>query len=238
MILLIPGMLNTAAIWADITDRLVQLGVASSSIAIADVTKDGSISAMALRAWAQVNEARQHKAQPLMLVGFSMGGYVMLDMLAKPQGPVQAAAFVGTTAGPEPADNLPNRERAMAMMEKDFAATVHGIATWGMVNPSEALLEKAKRAMMPVGATAGIAQVKAIVARADQRETARGLKIPVEIIYGEGDRIVNPKGSAELQELITHANVTSILQCGHMVPLEQPDTLAQCIARCWVHLTV
>jgi pimeloyl-ACP methyl ester carboxylesterase len=234
MILLIPGMLNTAAIWADVIEGLGQRGLPRSELVVADVTKDASISAMAERAWAQLAPVASDR--PVMLVGFSLGGYVALQMVAHAQRRVDAVAFVATTASPEPADNLANRERAMAALTKDFAKTVHGIATWGMHEPSEVRLAEVKAAMLPVGAAVAIQQTRAIMQRADHREALRAVQAPSLIIHGEQDRIVDPKGSRELAALLPHARLVSLANCGHMLPKERPVELAQALFELHQHI--
>jgi pimeloyl-ACP methyl ester carboxylesterase len=49
------------------------------------------------------------------------------------------------------------------------------------------------------------------------------IKLPVQIIWGAGDRII-PAGYAEAyQSLIPHARVDIIPRCGHLPPIEKPQ---------------
>jgi pimeloyl-ACP methyl ester carboxylesterase len=237
MILWIPGMLNTAQIWDEVIDTAVALGIPRAAMEVADVTQDTSIAAMAQRAWSQFGLSG---SEPNLVVGFSLGGYVAIEMVARPpaEAPaLQGLVLVGTTASPEPVDNLSNRQRAIAALGKDFAKTVHGIASWGMHEPSEALLAHCKAAMLPVGAEVAIAQTQAIMARADHREALRRVHLPASIVHGEQDRIVDPKGSRELAELLPRSRRVGLPSCGHMVPKEKSAELAYAVFELYQQIT-
>ena len=78
VVLLIPGMLNTAAVW----DRVAPLLQDAAEVRIADVMTQASITDMARDAWALLVDVAP--TTPVVVCGFSMGGYVAIDMVAQP----------------------------------------------------------------------------------------------------------------------------------------------------------
>jgi non-heme chloroperoxidase len=53
------------------------------------------------------------------------------------------------------------------------------------------------------------------------------LGVPVSIVVGEHDRVLEPDRSRRLAELITDARLEIIPEAGHMLPCEAPDRLAE-----------
>ena len=69
VLLLIPGMFNTAAIW----DALLPLLAPTMDVHIADVLTQDTIAGMAEDAWTQVQDVAPGTV--LLVCGFSMGGH-------------------------------------------------------------------------------------------------------------------------------------------------------------------
>jgi len=49
------------------------------------------------------------------------------------------------------------------------------------------------------------------------------IKVPLQIVWGEGDRLLAPGYAAEYKKLIPHARVDIVPQCGHLPQSEKPD---------------
>jgi pimeloyl-ACP methyl ester carboxylesterase len=101
VLLLIPGMLNTGAIWDAVRADLETL----LDVRVADVLTQNSIPAMAADAWALVADVPTEAS--LTVCGFSMGGYVAIELLARQGHRVQALALVDSSAAIETAETLP-----------------------------------------------------------------------------------------------------------------------------------
>ena len=87
VLLLIPGMLNDASVWDDVLPCLP----GDWTVRIANVQTQESIAEMARDAWQQLDDVPL--STPVMVTGFSLGGYVAIEMLARPQRPLSAAAL-------------------------------------------------------------------------------------------------------------------------------------------------
>lgn len=220
VLLLVPGMLNDERVWAGVAQALADV----AQVRVARVTTQATIPAMAQDAWALLADLPPEA--PVVLVGFSMGGYVAIEMLARPQRRLRAAALVATSARPESPQGQAQREKSIAALQGDFARTVQGIAQWGSHEPTPALLQALTAMMLDVGAETAVRQTRAIMARGDHREALARLDLPVHVLCGAADRITPPALSQELAALIPHARFHEIEKAGHMLPLEQPQTVA------------
>lgn len=220
VLLLVPGMLNDDRVWAGVAAALADV----AQVRVACVTTQTTIPAMAQDAWALLADLPPEV--PVVLVGFSMGGYVAIEMLARPQRRLSAAALVGTSARPESPQGQAMREKSIAALEGDFARTVQGIAQWGSHEPTPALLQALTQMMLNVGADTAVRQTRAIMARGDHREALARLDLPLLVLCGASDRITPPALSQELAALVPHARFHEIEKAGHMLPLEQPEQVA------------
>ena len=227
VLLLIPGMLNTAAVWADVATLLAD----QADIRIAQVQTQASIADMAQDAWAQVADVPL--AQKLVICGFSMGGYIALEMIATRERSLSGIALLDTSARPETPEGVTLREKTIVAIQRDFAKVVDGVLQFG-THPATlgrpALLERLRRVMMDVGADTAVRQNRAIMGRADYRAQLAALTVPTLVMCGREDRITPPTLSQELASLIPGARLKWIDDAGHMTPIEQPQRVAALLA--------
>ncbi len=227
VLLLIPGMLNTARIWG----RVVPLLQDFADIRIADVTTQSSIADMARDAWALV--AHVPITQRLVVCGFSMGGYVALELIASNliASRAHSSWAIGlfhTSSRPETADGRLGREKAIAAVERDFERVIQGIAAFGIHSSHHAdagLMAEALSIMRDAGAEVAVRQLRAIMARADQRPLLAQVKAPTLVVSSRDDQVVTPAASEEMAERIADARLAWIAPAGHLSPLEQPAQL-------------
>jgi pimeloyl-ACP methyl ester carboxylesterase len=232
VLLLIPGMFNTAAIWDPVRAHLD----AGMDVRIADVLTQPSIAAMAEDAWALVEDLPP--GAPLIVAGYSMGGYVLIELLARHADRVQAAAFVDTSAQAETPESMVAREKTIAALGRSFERAVSAVIPFSLHpdHHTRADLVEGMRTMMhAVGAETAIRQTGAIMARADHRRMLAQLHMPTLVVCGAQDKVTPPELSDDLAALLPGAERLTLQQAGHQVPLEQPQALAaalmQLIAR-------
>ena len=227
VLLLIPGMFNTAAIWRPVLEAL-RRHAGAPEVRIADVLSQDSITAMADDAWRLVSDLPAGTA--LVVCGFSMGGYVALELLAAHPGRVQALALVDSSAAVETPESTVVREKTISALERNFARTVEGIISFSLHPDSlanTALVEGMRAMMHAVGAQAAIGQNRAIIGRRDHRALLRQLDLPTLIVCGREDKVTPPAASEELTTLLPHARLEWIADAGHQTVLEQAPTVAR-----------
>ncbi|MCP5281912.1 MAG: alpha/beta fold hydrolase [Rhodoferax sp.] len=223
VLLLIPGMFNTGAIWDPVRAHLDP----AVDVRVANVLTQPSISAMADDAWAQV--ANLPPGTPLIVAGYSMGGYVLIELLARHARRVDAAAFVDTSAQIETPDSMAAREKTIAALERSFERAVSAVIPFSLHpdhHTRSDLVEGMRTMMHAVGAEAAIRQTRAIMARADHRAMLAQLHIPTLVVCGAQDKVTPPALSDDLAALVPGAERLTLAQAGHQVPLEQPQALA------------
>jgi len=226
VLLLIPGMLNTAAIWG----RVAPLLESAAEVRIASVQTQTSIAEMARDAWAQLADVPA--TTRVVLCGFSMGGYVAIEMLARPQRAVAGLVLLDTSGRPESAEGELARAKTIAAFERNFPKVVETMLAYS-THPDHhqdtALFDAMRALMLPVGGEGAVRQTRAVAGRGDHRATLAALDIPVVVLCGRADKVTPPELSQDLAALIPGARLQWLEQSGHMAPLEQPGLVAQAI---------
>ena len=226
VLLLIPGMFNTAAIWDPVRAALPEQADAPG-VRVADVLSQDSITAMADDAWHLVDDTAPDT--PLIVAGFSMGGYVALELLANHPGRVHALALIDSAASVETAESTAVRRKTISALERNFERTVEGIIAFSLHPHSlqnSALVAGMRSMMHAVGAQGAIRQNRAIIDRRDHRSLLSRLALPTLIVCGREDRVTPPALSVDLQSLLPHAQLEWIDDAGHQTVLEQPQIVA------------
>lgn len=222
-LVLLHGLLNDERVWQPVASRLL----AYADIHIPNLRRQDRMAQMSRDAWAEVADVPA--TTPLVLAGFSMGGYVALQMLADAPRRVDALALIDTACRPEPAVNLAAREALIASLHADVASAVDGLLRLG-VHPDRladtALLDAGRRIMLDVGAPAAIRQLHAIIHRADHRALLGKFAAPALVLCGREDRITPLALSQESAALLPQAKLVLIENAGHWAPMEQPDEVA------------
>lgn len=224
-VLLIPGMLNSPDIWDGVIRQVRQQMGDTVVLRVADVLTQSSIADMARDAWASLQDVPVDV--PCYVVGFSMGGFVTLEMLAHPERPLCEAWLISTNARPESPDGLPRREKAIAAFERNFDATVAATAQHCTFEPTPAQLAALVPSMLRVGKEAAIRQTRAIMVRRDLRAQLASLQLPVHVMCGREDLVTPSELSEELAELVPHAELELLDRTGHMLPFEQAGHIAR-----------
>lgn len=223
VLLLIPGMLNTPAVWAKVVPLLSDV----ADVRILNVQTQTSIASMADDALALV--ADMPAEQPLAVCGFSMGGFVTIELITACTHKIRAACLLDTSGRPELAESALQREKTIAAIERDFEKVITGVtrfATGAASKTNPGLMDEILTVMRDVGPSTAITQNRAIMVRSDHRVALSKLNMPVLVICGKEDLVTPPVLSEELAALIPGAQLSWIEDAGHMVPMEQAATLA------------
>ena len=224
VLLLIPGMLNTPAVWAKVVPLLQDV----ADVRILNVQTQARIGDMADDALALLADVPAEQA--VVVCGFSMGGFVTIELIAARVHKIKAACLLDTSGRPESAESTVQREKTIAAIERDFnkvASGVSRLATCAKTQSNPALMSEILSVLQAVGQATAIAQNRAIMARQDHRDALSKLNMPVLVVCGKDDQVTPPVLSEELAALIPGAQLKWIEDAGHMVPMEQPAALAE-----------
>ncbi|MFM1855404.1 MAG: hypothetical protein RLZ83_713 [Pseudomonadota bacterium] len=230
VLLLIPGMSNTPAVW-DPTRAHLGEGL---EIRVIDVREGADIADMARRGWDALADVPAGRA--LFLAGFSMGGYVALQMQASAPRPLQGMALVCSSIRGDSSEAHPMRERAIAAATLDYPKYVNSVSQWLLGHATTmdpALLQAIRDDLLAAGAETTVRQQRAVSQRADHRDRLRTLALPLLMVAGECDQLVPLALSQEVAPLVPGARVEIVPGVGHLLPWEAPETLAK-LLRNWI----
>ena len=214
-LLFLPGLLEDAAAFQPLIEGL---GI-RASCSVADLTRSGTIAALARDALAQVPAGR------FSLAGHSMGGYVALEVMRQAPERVERLALMQTNARPDSPESTENRRRLLALAERDFAAVNQALMQKLLTPRHQAdpdIVGTIETMALAVGKEAFRRQQEAIIARVDSRPGLGEIRCPTLVVAGLEDQIMSVEVMKEIADGIPGASLTLIEDCGHMATLEQP----------------
>jgi pimeloyl-ACP methyl ester carboxylesterase len=169
---------------------------------------------------------QQLKTGPVVLIGHSMGGYVLFAFLRQHLKMVRGLVLVGTRAGKDTPEVAAGRrdtaEKVQAngiqfvtepMVPKMLAADNHDRA---MAEQVRGLMTPSKPAGVS-GALLGMAE------RPDATAELARISVPTLVITGADDTLIPSTESERLAQAIPGSQLNIIPHAGHLVAFEQPD---------------
>ncbi|NMG29657.1 alpha/beta fold hydrolase [Aromatoleum evansii] len=225
-LLLLPGLLNGASLFEHQAEALADL----VGITVADLTGSDSIAALA------ADVLQQAPSGPFMLAGMSMGGYVAFEIMRQAGERVRALALLSTSARPDTPDATAAREELITLAETDFPAVIDKLLA-RMAHPEHANTPEVGGVFQSMATGLGrevfVRQQRAIIGRADSRPTLASIRCPTLVLCGRDDLVTPPDVHRELAAGIAGAQLEIIEECGHLLPLEQPEQVTG-ILRGWL----
>lgn len=222
-LLLLPGLLCDAGLWAPQAEALAEL----AEVQVADLTQDDRVEAMAARVLARA-PAR------FALAGLSMGGYVAFEILRQAPERVSRLALLDTTAAPDSPERALQRRRSLAILSRGRFLGVTQQLLPTLVHPRHVLgpVGEAVQAMARrVGHEAYRRQQTAILHRPDSRPLLPMLTQPTLVLGGADDALTPPAVVQALAEQIPGAQLHTLPDCGHLPTLEQPEATTALMRR-------
>jgi pimeloyl-ACP methyl ester carboxylesterase len=217
-LLLLPGLLNDSRLWGPVRAGLE----GRATIIVGDVTRDDSVAAMAARVLAE--------APPFFaLGGFSLGGYVALEILRQAPERVTRLALISTQARP---DTPEIAKRRRLLIKQSRIGEFRGISKRllpSLVHPSRlddaALTALLQEMALAVGVEGFVRQETAIIERIDSRPFLEAVAVPTLIAGGREDQVTTLEAAEEMAALIPGSWHLVLERCGHVSPLEQPEMI-------------
>jgi pimeloyl-ACP methyl ester carboxylesterase len=168
---------------------------------------------------------REH-AGPLILCGASMGGMIAMEAARQAPERIAGLALLGTNARPETPDMYALRESAIELFEQGEARDVIEFNAGFAFHPAQvgdrALVRRYVELVLDAGAQQLIRQNRALMERPDARLHLASLRCPVLVVCGDGDRLTPPECSQEIAQIVRHAELVWVADCGHMLTMEKP----------------
>ena len=225
-LVLVSGTLCDARVFAPVIDLL---GAAADCMAFGASGQD-SIGGMA--------EAVLAQAPPrFALAGFSLGGFVALEIMARAPERVSGLALLCTKAIPTtPAQKLERLAWLDAARHEGLAPLVKlALPRW--LHPRNVNDAAVGGIVVDMAVSEGVAvlerQTRANNDRPDSRPRLAHIATPTLVLFGETDQLCTPQDSRDMAQAIPGAVLVEVAGAGHFGLLEQPAAVADAM-RDWL----
>lgn len=162
----------------------------------------------------------------VVLVGFSMGGYVAFEFLRRHRPRVRGLVLVDTRAQADSAEGRRAREVAMGDARDGGAPLIADQMLPKLLAPqAPEPLREAVRALMAATPVPGlVGALAAMRDRPDSTDLLPALQgLPTLVVVGAEDAITPPAAAEAMAKAIPGARLAVIPEAGHLSPLEQPE---------------
>ena len=218
-LLLVPGTLCDERLFAPMVERLGPHARALPPIAHATVEEAAD---------AVLADAPDR----FTAAGFSLGGFVVLELLRRAPGRLAGAALIASNVESLPGGQADERraEAALAAAQGPDAVVER---LWPRYVARSRLGDMALRARVgemaeAVGAGRFACQAELAITRPDSRDTVRRTRIPLLVLCGEEDAICPPARCGAVDGPTVERR--TVPGAGHFVPLEAADEAAALMA--------
>lgn len=211
-LVLVPGLSCDETLWAAQVEGLADVAAPM----IGDTLHDDTLPAMARRILAA--------APPrFALAGFSMGGYVAMEIWRQAPERISRIAFLDTSAGADDGDAARLRQAAITTARKRSLEAVLRGSLRRLVHPDteRATAEAVVAMALGVGLETYANQQRAIMARPDSRADLARINVPALVLAGAQDKLTPPERARDIAAHTPGARLELVEQCGHMAPMEQ-----------------
>ncbi|NHI01707.1 Pimeloyl-[acyl-carrier protein] methyl ester esterase [Oceanimonas sp. MB9] len=170
----------------------------------------------------------------VVLVGFSLGGYIARQLAADYPERVEALILIASSLREDTTQQMKSKQRAIqALSEHTFTGLSAGTIARSL-HPDRAsdtgLVSRIRKMGSRLGYEALVTQ--SALRRADV--PAASLRCPTLVIASANDSLRSLEEADELVDAIPDASLQVCYDSGHMIPLEQPDELAATVLR-WLN---
>jgi pimeloyl-ACP methyl ester carboxylesterase len=171
------------------------------------------------------------------VAGWSMGGYLALELMKRVPHRIERLALMSTSAHPEARDvALRRRIMIREARSKGYLNMIRQVTprflhpdTMDIGSVGQIMVEQAAE----VGLEAFCCHQKALMTRPDYRALAATIQKPVVVMVGSGDIVTPVSGHEELAAMIPRAELIEIPDAGHMITLENPSATTS-VLRTWL----
>jgi pimeloyl-ACP methyl ester carboxylesterase len=175
-------------------------------------------------------------AEPIVLGGLSMGGYVALTIMARYPDRVRGLILMDTRASADTPEVARDREasaqavlganRPNAVVEK-MLPRLFGKAT---IQDHPELVEPIRSLMLESSPRGVAGALRGMAIRPDRRPMLAQISVPTLVLVGEEDAITPPEEVKGLSSAIPNSQLVVIPQAGHLAPWENPVATNQAIS--------
>ncbi|HSQ91055.1 MAG TPA: alpha/beta fold hydrolase [Nitrospiraceae bacterium] len=183
-----------------------------------------------------VNALLDHlEIQQALLVGLSMGGYILFAFYRKYAARVKGLILADTKAQADTEEGKNGRFQLAQIAYKKGPSAIADVMIPKLLNPGTVQtnpdLARHVRAMIEGSQISGIAgDLMAMAERPDSVPLLNQITCPTQLIVGELDQATPPSDARLMADHIPQARLAIVPNAAHLSNLEQPETFNQIVA--------
>ena len=228
-LVLIPGMGNNQRLWS------AQLEMLSPDINVVVPDYHGCTSLPEMSAAV----VQQLPPGDVLLLGFSLGAYIALDIVTRHPQQVERLALISASPFADTKKIAQQRRHLIDAAEQDYESLLDSMGDFIVFGEGENAAHT-RDVLKTMGQELGVAefcrQQVATMNRSDCTATLDDIRCPSSILCGADDAVTPLDGNQYLADHIPDARIKVLERCGHIVPLEKPVETADFI-RSWLSST-
>jgi pimeloyl-ACP methyl ester carboxylesterase len=219
-LVLIPGYMLDDALW----DGMLPFLPPELPLHFASLAEGDSIAAMA--------QAILSRCPPqFSLLGFSMGGYVAREIVRIAPDRVQSLALVATSSRADLPLQVEQRSKAARATPLGAFRGLGRAAIAQSLHPENAANETLVAQVRAMGERLGreVLVRQSLIVRDADTSRLSGIGCPTLVVAAAEDQLRTPQEARELADGIPGARLATVPNSGHLIPLEQPQALANAL---------
>lgn len=175
--------------------------------------------------------AAEDVAEPVVIMGLSMGGYVVFEFVRRHKSLARALILADTQAAPDSDEKARSRREGAAKILAEGNAAIVDAMLPNLFAPDapKALVDEWRDIMLETNPRGTAAAMHAMADRADSMTTFEAINVPTLVVVGEQDAITPPDVARVMSSGIRDAELEIIPSIGHMSPVEAPDEYARIV---------
>ncbi len=213
---------NNERLWAEQIERLSP----EVSVVVADYRGCTSLTEMSAAVMQQLPQEK------VLLLGFSLGGYIALDIVRKSPARVARLALISASPFSDTKEIAAQRQHLIAAAKRDYDALLDSMGKFVVFDDGENA-EHTRDVLRTMGQELGAAEFCRQQVATTNRENCTAIlgdiASPTSILCGMNDAVTPVSGNQYLADHIPDARIQILEQCGHIVPLERPEETAEFI---------
>lgn len=224
-IVLIPGYMLDETLWDEFRKHLPQ----EWSVFDASLAGGKTIREIA-------HAIADHLPSKFVLIGFSLGGYIARQLAADFPDRVESLVIIASSLREDTEQQMESKQQAIQALSASTFKGLSRISITKSLHPHNASDTKLITHIKQMGCRLGY---QAFVEQSTLRRTdvpAATIHCPALVIASANDGLRSLDEASELVAAIPDASLQIFDRSGHMIPLEQPEDLAQTITH-WLRVS-